>query len=163
MRSGELFEIGAGQMLRGAHANRAVIELLGVFLRIIDQLEERFGRKFRVDNDDIGKRGEQTDRCKVLLWIVTEFLEQSFVCSQRPGSTHHQRITVRRGVRGGCRTGVASRAGAIFDHEVLAERCCHPAKQDARDDVAGAAGGKRHIDLNRPVGIVGVRASISRH
>jgi hypothetical protein len=36
LRSGELFEIGAGQMLRGAHANRAVIELLRVFLRLND-------------------------------------------------------------------------------------------------------------------------------
>ena len=86
LRSGELFEIGAGQMLRGADANRAVIELLGALFRIIDQVEERFGRKFRVDDDDIGESGEQTDWCKVLLRIVTEFLEQSFVCSQRPSS-----------------------------------------------------------------------------
>jgi hypothetical protein len=65
-------------------------------------------------------------------------------------------------VRGGCGTGIASGARAIFDHEVLAKRYCHPAKQDARYNIAGAAGGKWHINLNRPVGVVGISAGIGR-
>ena len=81
---------------------------------------------------------------------------------ERTGRAHDQRVTIGRRMRGSGGAGVAAGARAIFDDEILAERCRHPVEQDARDDIAGAAGGERHENLDRPVGI-GIRRRHCRH
>jgi hypothetical protein len=57
----------------------------------------------------------------------------------------------------GCRsTDVPSGAGTVIDHERLPKGRRHPAEQDARNDIAGAARGEWDVNLDRPAGIIGV-------
>jgi hypothetical protein len=49
------------------------------------------------------------------------------------------------------------RTGTIFDEELLAELLGQARRQDARRCVRKAAGGERHDDAHRPIGIVALR------
>lgn len=141
-------------MLRGADADRAVVQLARMTLGIIDQLGQGFWRQLRIDHDHIGHGREQPDRREILQRIVGQLLVERLVRGQRAGGAHQQGVAVRGGVRGRRGADIAAGAGAVVDHEGLSERGRHAVEQDARDHVAGAAAGKRHEHLDRAGGIV---------
>jgi hypothetical protein len=61
---------------------------------------------------------------------------------------HAQRITIRR--RLGCFIGThhTAAAGLVFNQHGLAQRLAQRLRDDARHDVRGAAGCKRHLQLD---------------
>jgi hypothetical protein len=52
---------------------------------------------------------------------------------------------------------IAARAGAVLDHERLAEPCAQPLCDDARSGVDAAARCDVDDDLDRPAGIIRLR------
>ena len=69
----------------------------------------------------------------------------------RLGVRHHQqRVAVGRRLRGLDGADHAAGAGAVLDHEGLAEVLLQDAADLARRDVGRAAGAERHDDLDRP-------------
>ena len=70
---GEDLEQFAGEMMRGAGAGRAVIQLAGIGLQIVDELLERLGRDLvGIDDDHLRRPRDQRHRDEVLLDIVVE-------------------------------------------------------------------------------------------
>ena len=61
-----------------------------------------------------------------------------------------QSVAVGRGGGDGAGADGAARAGAVVDHDGLADLRGHLLEHDARDDVDRAACGERHDDADRP-------------
>ena len=68
---------------------------------------------------------------------------------------NRKRVAVRRRARDDRGADIARRAGAIFDHDRLAERLLQMAADDARQDVGRAARRERHDerDVARGIGL----------
>jgi len=102
----------------------------------------------------IGARRDGTDRREVLRLVAG-------VGRQRePGREHHQRIAVRRRLRGSARADHGARAGTVFDDDLLTERDGKFRRHHARDGVDTAAGRIRNDQGDRTRGIV-VRKGVS--
>ncbi len=158
-------EQGAGQVLRAADSDRAVIELPRSLLGVGDHFRERLHRQLGARHDHDREDADQRDGLEILRAIESELSIERLVDRDRSGAGGHQCVAVRGGFGGGEGAGVAARTRAIVDDEGLPDRLAHTVEQDARDDVARAAAGERDDDRDRPGGIglgVGGRAGEDR-
>jgi hypothetical protein len=64
-----MFEHFAGEVRRGAGAERAVGDFFGLGLCGCDQIGDGAKRRFRIDDDDVGRTRDQRDGRKVLVRI----------------------------------------------------------------------------------------------
>ena len=102
----------------------------------------------------IRRVADQADRRKILARIVAGVLVERGTDCERPGVTQQQRVTVRIAL--GDRLGAhrAAGAGAIVDHDLLAEQFAHLVGNGAADDRGAAAGREWNDQRDRAGGIV---------
>ena len=105
------------------------------------------------DNDCRGMGGE-ADRHEVGDGIVFEVRRQHRSCDMRAHRRGKQRIAVGCGSRDARAADRATGAADVLDDDGLAQDLRHLVGDDARHDVAGAAGRERHDHRDRPGGIV---------
>ena len=69
----------------------------------------------------------------------------------------HHGVAVGRRIDHRLGADIAAGAGAVLDHELLAEMVRQPVAQNAGDDVVRAAGREAHDQVHGPFGILGLR------
>src|SRR5262249_2788366 len=72
------------------------------------------------------------------------------VDDERGRRRREQRVAIRVGLGDRLGADIAGGADAVLDHHRLSPLLRQPVGEDARHHVGGAAGGKRHDDLDRP-------------
>ena len=135
-------------MRQPADAGGCEIEFPGLRLGERDQLLHIAGGKVAGDDQHFRHRGHQRDGRKVLRYVVGHLFHRR-VDDQRARAHDPYRVAI-----GGClcdRIGAehAGLAAAIVDHNRLLRDFRHALADQARDDVVGAAGRKRHDQLDR--------------
>ncbi len=152
--AGQALEIFAGEMAHGAGAGRRIGQLAGARLRVGDELGDRLNRQRRSDHQHERHVRDQRDRHEVLDRIVGQLLVERGVDGQQAARRHQQRVAVGRalGDRIGGDHGPA--AGAVLDHERLAETVGEMLAEPAREDIGAAARRVRHDDGDLARGIL---------
>lgn len=146
--SGEL-EPFAAQMADAADAGRAVTDGAGLFLRSFHHVAQILVALVRRHHQQIRHGAKRDHRRKILGGVVRQVGVGRCRDGVRNRMDHH-RVAVRFALGDdGSAYGAASTA-AILDHEGLPKLLSQLFADDARDDVGGAAGGKRHDRADRP-------------
>jgi hypothetical protein len=109
-----------------------------------------------VHRDAVRRQVGEPDRDKILQRVVAELRLHERIDGERAVRAGEQRIAVRGGARRHLGAETAARAGAVLDHEGLAERLAHAFAAQSRDEVRIAASRERHDHAHRPVRIGGV-------
>ena len=150
-------EIFAGDVAGGAGAGRAEIDLVGIGLRIRDQFSHALRGERRMHHQRIRRVADHADRRKILARIVAGVLVERGADRQRAGVTQQQRVAI--GIALGDRLGTdrAAGAGAVIDHDLLAEQFAHLVGNGATDD-RGAAAGREWNDQRDGAGRIGLRS-----
>ena len=131
----------ANHVRRRADTERRVAHALRVFLGQRDQVGHGAQGRFGTHQHQQRRHGNLGDGHEVLHRVVAQVLEQR----RRNGEAarcRHQRVAVGRLARHHLCTDVAASARAVFHHHGLAQFGLHLFGQQARDDVATAAGCK---------------------
>jgi hypothetical protein len=148
LHAGGLVEQLAHHVEHRADAGGPVGELARAPLDVLDQLGDRIDRQRRVDGqaghrlDRGGERGEILDR------VVGQALHQVHGGDVRAGGGGEQRVAVRRGAGDHARADRAVGAGAVLDHDGLAERVAD-LTADLPGDEIERAGRERHHHRDR--------------
>ena len=109
-----------------------------------------------VHRDAVRRQVGEPDRDEILQRIVVELGLHERVDGERAVRAGEQRVAVGRRARRHLGAEAAARAGAVLDHEGLAERLAHALAAQPRDEVRIAAGRERHDHAHRLVRIGGV-------
>src|SRR6516162_7897472 len=126
-----------------------------------DELSYALGWHRRV-NGDHGRRGDrERDRLEVLVGIVGNLVEESWVHDVGTES-EQQRIAVGRCPRGLARADVAGGAGNVLDIELLPEMLAELLRHQPRECVGHATWREGHDRTYRPRRI-GLRQRVARH
>jgi hypothetical protein len=136
----------------------AGVELAGIGLGVGDKLGDGLGRNRRVDLHDQRHALDLADRRDVLLEIEVElFVERGVDRILR--IDRHQRVAVGRHMGKGFGRDVAGGAGPGLDDELLVQPFRHEIRDQACDDVGGAAGrlADDHAHRARRIGALGAR------
>lgn len=158
---GNVRDVGAGRSLEALerHVRRAADAASGhvdrLLLRQRDQFRQRLGLDLVVEDDAVRHVAGQRHRREVLERIVGKVRLHEGIDGERPVRADEQRVAVGRRVRHEFGADAAAGAAAVVDHNRLAERARNAFADDAADDVGVAAGGERHDQVDRPVGIGG--------
>ena len=140
-----------GRDMRGAaEPGRAVEQFAGFRLGIGDQLGDRFHRQRIGDRAKVGHPRDDDDRRDILGLIVGHVLEHELVDGVRARRAHHEGVTVGLGLCDVVGRDVAAGAGLVLDDELLAEFLRDLCRDDAGQDVGGAAGREGNDELDRP-------------
>ena len=131
-------------------AGRSVVEGAGLFLRQSDQLRERGRRHRGVDRNQQRPARHQAHRRERLARVITQLAIQAGRHRQGAGAAIKQRVAVSRGLRHGFGTHRATRAGAVLDHELLAQGFAEFGGDQSTHHVGRAAGREWHDDFYRP-------------
>ncbi len=148
-------------MTARAGAGRCHRDLARVGLRVGDQLRNGLGRQRRIGQHDLRLPNRARNRRDVAKKHETELVVERRVDGARRAD-HEERVAVggRAHDRLGCDIGGGARP--VFDDERLAEPLLQPLSDQARADVAGAAGSETDDDAHRPRRI-GLRPCDARH
>ena len=130
-----------------------VAMLIWAFFDRGNQVGDGLGLDLAVENDDVRHVAGQRDRREIFQRIVAELCLHERVDGQRTIRGDQQRVAVRRRPRHGFGADAAAGATAVFDHHGLAQGIRYAVADDAADNVGIAAGGKRHDQADRPLGI----------
>jgi hypothetical protein len=137
-----------GQVVRGAVAGRAVVQLARVLADELHQVLEVGGlHPPRVDDDDLRHAGDQAHGDEVGLDVVVEL----GVHAGRDGvvhRAHEEAVAVGRGLGRQAGTQRATGAAFVVDDELAAQVLGHHGKQRPREGVGAAARreGHDHVD-----------------
>ena len=114
---------------------------------------DRMRGKRRIDHQHQRRGAGQRHAGKIFRRIERHFAIK--VRRHRKGglAAHHQRVAVGRRFRFVFGRDHAAGAGAVLDHDRLAENFRHFLRHDPRGDVGAAAGAEADQHLDRPVGI----------
>ena len=151
---GQRLEQFRGHMHRGAIARRSIGDFARIGLAVIDELLNGLDRHGVRHHQHIGQLHDARDRHGIADEIVRQLLVERGADSV-VGRHKQQRVAVRRRGDGGGRGDVAAGAGAVFDHELLAETVRQPLAHDPRHDIDRAAGRKTDQPAHRAVRIIG--------
>ena len=107
----------------------------------------------------------QSNGRKILERVVTQFLDEEAVDAEIADRAQHQRVAVRRRLRGELRSDAAVCAGAVIDDHRLPDGFAQFGRNEARDGIDSAAGRLRCDQAYRFRGVIGrLRMSeLSRH
>ena len=94
-----------------------------------------------------GRGGEQRDGREIRREVVPRLRVQAHVDGVGVGA-EHDRVAVGRGARRLLGADIAARPGAVVDHDLLPEDFREALPDDARDDVAVAAGRVGHDEAH---------------
>ena len=156
LRPGHELEQLAADMAGRAVARRRVGELARIGLGLLDQFLHRFDVGLRRHREHQMPMHDQRDRLEILLDNIGQLGHHVAGDRHRADRSDRQRVAVRRRL---CDVVHAKReraAGLVLDDDGrAAERRAELGGQDARHSVGRAAGGLRHDQPDRPVGIFG--------
>jgi beta-mannosidase len=139
--AGHRLEELAGEMLRGAVAGRALVDLVRVRFRIGDEFRDRARRKGRRHRHDVGKPGDAGDGCQVRDEVEGELVVERGI-DRVHRAAHQQRVAVRGRAHHRLGREVAARAGAVLHEHRLVELIRHPLRDEPRHDVEVASAAK---------------------
>ena len=146
----------ARQMRCRADPGRPVGDALGLRTGPGEELHHRFRRIMLWRHHHhiaVGPEGRGID--KAAFGVIGQALEQILVDRQGADGGAGDGVTVGRRLRAGFHADVATGAGAILDHEVLAQAALQLVRQDTRQHIGSTAGRERHDDLHRPIRPIG--------
>ena len=129
---------------------RAVGELAGVGLGVVDHLLERLHADGRMDDEAADEVADPADGREVLRRVVGRLAQQRLHGERRVGR-EQKRVAVGRGL--GRRLGAddAARPAAVLDHELLAEGLGELVGPGPADEIGGAARRVGEDQLDRPL------------
>ena len=160
VHAGGAFEHLAHEVSDAAVAGRAEIELARLRFRECDEFLHRFGRHARMHHQRDRNFGDQRDRREARDRVVVQLSVEGLVAGQRR-RCHQQRIAVRRGLRHDLVADVAARARPVVHHHGLSQRGPQRRRHEPRKNIGCAAGGERHDEPQRSIGIV-LRGGVPR-
>ena len=143
-------------MRRGPDAASAEIDFAGIFLGHFDDVGDRMCRRRWVDHKHQRGRSGKRYSDKVLRGIDGHLAIERGGHGASRLAAHHQGVTVRIGFRQILGCDQPAGAGAVLDHNRLAENFGHLLRDDARRHVGAAAGREADEHPDRVVGITGV-------
>jgi hypothetical protein len=138
----------AGQVVRGAGAGRAVVELARAALHQLEEGLEVGPDVLRVDHHHLRHAGHQRERDQVLLEVVVEL----GVHRRRDGVVHRAHedvVAVGRRARRDAGAQRAAGAAAVVDDQLLAGLLGELRRQRPGEGVGAAAGRERHDHHHR--------------
>ena len=149
---GDVGHLGAGlplhqlhdQMRLRADARRADRDPAGIGPRVIEHRRERARRELRRRRDQERRLRQQHDRSESTIRVERHRLVHEAVGGQHAGRPEQQRVAVGLGLGGRGGADVAVGAGAVVDHDLLAElRARSPAasRRAGRSSAPPAANG----------------------
>ena len=137
-----------GQVRRAADAERRVVELARVRLRVGHQFPEVVDRQFRIHQDHFGREDQLRDRLDVLLRIEGQVFVKVGVERMARGN-HADGVAVRRRLGAGVGADDGVGAGAVFNHQRLAGLLVEVPAQRTHQHVDARAHRQRHQHLDR--------------
>ena len=155
-------DVGARRHLQGLHddvvqaadAGRPVAQLAELCFRQRNQRGKTVHVERRLNHDEHGRHGDDTDRGKVLHRVVGQLGKKKRVDGQLRYIGHEQGVTVGRRPRHGLAGGNPARPGTVLDHKLLAHALAKALAQQARQHIGRAAGGIGHDQFYRTVRII---------
>ena len=114
---------------------------LGVAVAAATRARTEFEGGVRARHRDQRQQRDQADRREVAQRVVACLRQEDGTDAVRERADH-QRVAVRRLAGDGFGRDQRVRARPVLDDDRLAERRRHVLRDDARDDVGGAAGGE---------------------
>ena len=127
-------------------------DLAGPPLRLGQEAAQVAGREARAHAQHIGRAGELGDRQQQVVVERQRLVHQWG--SDRRRSLHDQRVAIGRRLRRGGGADRAGGAGAVLDHQLLAEVLPGPGLHDPGDGIGDAAGAVGADQPHRAVGEV---------
>ena len=149
------FEQFAGQMRRQAEARGREVELAGIGFGERNKLGERMRRHIEIDHQHIGLGADQADRSKIIHRIEADLGVEAGIGGEDRVVAQQQRVTVGPRMGHDFAGDIAARSRPIVDDEGLAEQAAEFVGDDARHNVARAAGRETDDDGDRPFRVVG--------
>ena len=143
--AGRMHEHREPEMAGGADAGRAEIELAGLRLGERDELRERLRLDLGIDHHQHRHLGDVGDRDERGLRVERHLGVEERIGGEDAGRRHQQRVAVGRGLGDRTRAGVAAGAGAVLDHDRLAERFRHLVADRARQHIGDPPAGNGAI------------------
>ena len=161
--AGDLAEHLGLEPVLAAAARRGVVQLAGIRLGDRDQLLHRV----RLDIADAttstpGTSTTCVTAMKSLVGATLQLREHRRVDRDGADVAEEDGVAVGRGLRRRVQADVARGAGAVLDHDLLAEQLGQARLQDAADEVRRAAGRERHDHAHRLVGVLRARPATER-
>ncbi len=147
---GRVLEGLADEVAQAAHARRAVVELAGVFPRVLDELGHVARRHRRMDRHGVRHGSDLADEGEVLQRVVAQIFLYDGIDDMRREGRDAERIAVGNPVGDGFGADRAACATAVIDDERLPELARHAVGRDAADDVGRAAGREGDDQGHRP-------------
>ncbi|MNT15283.1 hypothetical protein D3C72_1503300 [compost metagenome] len=147
----------AAKLRDGAQAGVGQVDLVAVFLGVLDERRHAIGRQVLAAKQGHRHVGHLAD-----IGEVRQRIERQLAVQRGRGRhavvVDQEGVAVGRGARHVLRGQRAARAGAIFDHDTLPQRLGHGRAQAARDHIGRPAGRERHHQRNGVVGVGALRA-----
>ena len=141
-----------GHQMRADADGGAVVQLAGIGLGVCHQFLDRLHLQRRAGDQHALVDHRGGDRRERFLRIVVELVEQR-LAAEGPDRAHQQRVAVGRGVRDQLGPDGAAGAALVLDDDGLPEARLQPLRNQPGGGVGCAARGKRHHELDRPLGI----------
>ena len=140
----------------GADARRTECQSFRLLFRIPDQIGNRVGRQCWADNEQVRRRRGDDDWREHLVDVErTIRIDAAGYRHQRASGCHQQGVAIRLRFHDGPSPDRPRCAGLIFHDDGLAPFVVQILRDDARQHIRAATGGKRNDHLYRVVGIVG--------
>ena len=146
------FEQLAHEVMEGAGAARTVAQRLR--LRELDEIGDGVDRQRRVDHEHEGHVANERDENEILSRIIGQLLVERRIHRHGPAGRHHDGVAIGRALRDLDRGCHRAGAGAVLDHERLAEAVGELLADQSPEDVGAAAGGERHDEIDLMAGII---------
>jgi hypothetical protein len=135
-----------------AVARKAGRQLVGMFLRVGDQLLERACRRLGSRDDDDRRLADEDDRREIALRVERHLLVHERVGGGRACRREKDCVAVGLSLGHRGRADVAAGPAAVLDHHRPSDRFRKMFAERAADDVRGRARRERHHHRHRPGG-----------
>ncbi len=136
---GPLREHQTGQVPVRSNALRRKIQRAGLGLCQRDQRLQIVRRHRWIDDNDVGHESRSRNRSEIAGGFITEISIQKRIEHQRAGGDGKQRMAVCRGMHHRVDADSPVGARAVFDHHRMPPDLAKPPREQAGNDVTGAA------------------------
>ena len=143
------------KMVWRAHTARPRAQVTRFCLRERNQFAHVFRRQLRIGHQQLRHDHDHAHRREIPDRVVGQFVRQQRIDHHARRRAEHNRIAVRRRLRGDHGAQHAAGAAAVIDHHLVSERCAQFLRQRAADEVGVAAWriGDDHADRFDRIGL----------
>ena len=150
--TGHALEHLAGQVRRAALARRAVGQLAGVGLQVLDEVGHVGGGHGRIGLQEHMHARHGSHGRQVLFGIEGQLAVDHRVDGDGPARAEQQRVAILGRAHGFADADVAARAGLVVHHHRLAQHLGHGGRDGARQHIGRAAGREVHDQAHGALG-----------